>query len=408
MTVVSEMTREASALLEFGAKSRVENGFGWLTDEGTVDPYRGVQLWITGRMTHCFALAVLAGRSKYAPLAAHGVAALQSGALRSTADGGWFSRVEADGTVAAGARTSYDHSFVVLAASSALLAGIDGAQRLLDESLASFEALWWDEAAGLVVDARDPQTLEVDPYRGINTNMHWVEALLAAWGATGDRAHLERASRITRFVTRMLLEHDLRLPEHYSADWQPILDYNLDKPADPFRPFGSTPGHWLEWARLIAQLAVSCQEAGLPVADEWHSLPPQMYRLSLAEGWNANGHPGFVYTTDFNGKPVVEQRMHWVLCEALAAAMTLDALQPDGCYSWDVEYLWRFAQEYVVEAPGQWCHELSPTNTPDGATWGGKPDIYHAFQACLMSHLPVCASFAQGLTRMGEKVLSAD
>lgn len=399
MTFQQTMPVEAAHLLAFGAQSQCPNGFGWLTDQGDVDSSQGVQLWITGRMTHCFALAMLAGRSEYEALAKHGVQALLSGALRSTSDGGWYSRVEADGSVFPGPRTSYDHSFVVLAASSGILAGIEGSEDLFAQAVASFEKLWWDEAAGMVVDARDPQTLEVDPYRGINANMHWVEALLAAWGATGDASHLKRASRITGFVTRMLAQHHLRLPEHYNTAWEPVLDYNIDKPADPFRPYGSTPGHWLEWARLIAQLAFACQEAGLPVADEWLTLPAQMYRLSFAEGWNTNGHHGFVYTTDFAGAPIVQQRMHWVLCEGIATALTLAALDPAGHYTHDAEYLWEYAHTYVIEAPGKWRHELSPTNAPDGATWGGKPDIYHAFQSCLMSSLPVCASFAQALTR---------
>lgn len=405
MTFLDHMPLEASHLLAFARHSQTEHGFGWLTDHGTPDPTQGVQLWITGRMTHCFALAVLAGHPEYAQLARHGINALQSGALRSPSDGGWYSRVTIDGAVVPGPRTSYDHSFVVLAASSGVLAHVEGSQRLLDEALASFDSLWWDEDAGLVVDARDPQTLQIDPYRGINANMHWVEALLAAWGATGQTRHLERASRITEFIVRMLTTHDLRLPEHYSSTWEPLLTYNVDKPADPFRPFGSTPGHWLEWSRLIVQLAHSCDEASVPVPPQWRSIPPQLYRRALAEGWSANGHPGFVYTTDFNGRPVVEQRMHWVLCEAIAAALTLEAVDPAGSYGQDAAYFWDYARTYLVEAPGQWRHELSPTNEPDGATWAGKPDIYHAFQACLMGTIPLSASFAHGLARAANVVL---
>ena len=33
------------------------------------------------------------------------------------------------------------------------------------------------------------------------------------------------------------------------AQWQALPDYNIDNPADPFRPFGKTPGHAFEWAR---------------------------------------------------------------------------------------------------------------------------------------------------------------
>lgn len=398
--IQAAMSAEALRLLDCGAQSRAEHGFGWLSDEGTVDDAQGVQLWITGRMTHCFSLAALMGLSQYAPLAAHGIAALRSGALRAESDGGWYSRVEMNGSVAPGLRTSYDHAFVVLAASSARLAGVEQADELLREAIESFERLWWDEAAGMVVDARDPQTLEVDPYRGVNANMHWVEALLGAWGATGEREHLERASRIAARVASMFTDHAFRLPEHFNEAWEPLLDYNRDIPADKFRPFGSTPGHWLEWARLFAQLAHACDEAGVARDGRLDVIPPFMYRLALLEGWGVDGQPGFVYTTDFEGHPVVAQRMHWVLCEAIATAQTLKLTTGDASYGHDVALFWEYAQRYLIEAPGQWRHELDALNAPAQGTWAGKPDIYHAFQTMIIGTLPLSASFAAGLAQL--------
>ncbi|EEH65220.1 hypothetical protein HMPREF0058_1920, partial [Actinomyces urogenitalis DSM 15434] len=38
------------------------------------------------------------------------------------------------------------------------------------------------------------------------------------------------------------------------------------------------------------------------------------------DGWRVDGGPGFVYTTDFAGEPVVHERMHWVVCEGVSAA----------------------------------------------------------------------------------------
>lgn len=35
---------EARALLDFGARSRCDTGFGWLDDDGEVDASRGTQL----------------------------------------------------------------------------------------------------------------------------------------------------------------------------------------------------------------------------------------------------------------------------------------------------------------------------------------------------------------------------
>ena len=42
-----------------------------------------------------------------------------------------------------------------------------------------------------------------------------------------------------------------QVPEHYDEDWQVDRDY---AGGDVFRPYGVTPGHALEWTRLVLQL----------------------------------------------------------------------------------------------------------------------------------------------------------
>ena len=53
--------RELPALCEFGMKSKVPAGFGYLGPEGAVMPEMGAQLWINCRMIHMFSLFALAG-----------------------------------------------------------------------------------------------------------------------------------------------------------------------------------------------------------------------------------------------------------------------------------------------------------------------------------------------------------
>src|SRR5690554_673478 len=103
-----------------------------------------------------------------------------------------------------------------------------------------------------------------EDYRGINANMHTVEAYLAAADVTGDKTLLQRALRITeRAVHQLARSHAWRLPEHFTGSWEPQLNYNVDSPAHPFRPYGATIGHSFEWARLTLQLAASLQQSGL-------------------------------------------------------------------------------------------------------------------------------------------------
>lgn len=77
-------------------------------------------------------------------------------------------------------KQAYGHAFVVLAASSAAAAGAPGAAELLDEALGVSEARFWDEASGLSVEEWDRTWTTLGTYRGVNANMHTVEAYLAA------------------------------------------------------------------------------------------------------------------------------------------------------------------------------------------------------------------------------------
>lgn len=388
---------EAWSLLAFGKGSRTEHGFGWLDDAGGIDSDRGVQLWITGRMTHCFALGHLMGDPRCAALAEHGVTSLLDGPLHDAAADAWVSAVDIDGEPRPGPLVSYDHSFVILAAASALLASVPRAQELLDAALAAFERLWWDEAAGMVVDSRDRASLAVDPYRGANANMHTVEALLAAYSATREPLHLRRATRITGRIAQEFVAHGFRLPEHFDERWNAVLDYNRDRPADAFRPYGSTVGHWLEWSRLMIQVRTACAAVGIGYDPLLDSIPPRMYRQALQDGWGTDGEQGFVYTVDFHGRTVVHQRMYWVLCEGIGAAETLREATGDVSYDHDVDVYAAWARDYLIEAPGQWREELDAHNRPSSGTWSGKPDIYHALQAMLIGRLPITPSFVEGL-----------
>jgi len=234
--------------------------------------------------------------------------------------------VAADGTPADAAKAAYPHSFVVLAASSATVAGRPGAADLLDEALDVVLRRFWDEDAGRTIESWDRGFTTPEPYRGANSSMHMVEAFLAAGDATGDPAWATRALRVCEhLVHTVAAEYGWRLPEHFTPDWRPLLEYNADRVADPFRPYGTTIGHWLEWSRLLlhlhAALAAEDGAAGPPrwLVDDARAL----FAAAVERGWAVDGADGFVYTLDWTDRPVVRSRMHWVLAEAIAAAAAL-------------------------------------------------------------------------------------
>lgn len=387
---------EARALLDFARAAAVPQGFGYLDAEGRLDPDRPVELWLTCRMTHCFALGALLGIPGAAPLADHGLAALTTH-LRDGEHGGWFSAVGPGGPVNE-AKEAYAHAFVVLAASSATAAGRPGARELLTEALRVSEERFWREDEGAVLESWDRAFTTAEEYRGVNANMHTVEAYLAAADVTGEDVWLGRALRITRRVLDgYARDYAWRIPEHFSATWEPLLDYNTEERAHQFRPFGATVGHWLEWARLALHLREGLATRGRSTEGWLLEAAQELFDRAVTDGWAVDGADGFVYTVDFTGEPVVHERMHWVVCEAIGAAAALESVTGEERYAEWYQRAWDYAATHLIERPGAWRHELDAGNAPSARTWPGKPDTYHALQAVLVPRLPLAPALAPAL-----------
>ncbi|MFC5288074.1 AGE family epimerase/isomerase [Actinokineospora guangxiensis] len=372
----SWLADQRRSLASFAAGSPAPGGFAWLDPAGTPDPARPVATWITCRMTHVFALADGLGEHPGADLVDHGVAALRSGPLHDAEHGGWFTDTGDP------VKDGYAHAFVVLAGAGAAAAGRPGGEALLAEALEVIDTRFWDEDAGLARESWDPAWTSTEDYRGANSNMHLVEAYLAAGDVTGDRVLHQRALRVAeRIVHEFAAARDWRLPEHFTSAWAVDPEYNRDSPEHPFRPYGGTVGHWLEWARLLLHL-----EAALGAdAPAWLLGDARaLFDSAVTRGWSADGHPGFVYTLDWQDRPVVAARMHWVVCEAVLAAWALHARTGEAAYGDWYARFWEFADaRHIDHDLGGWRHELTPDGRPAGGTWPGKPDTYHAYQAAL-------------------------
>ena len=77
-----------------------------------------------------------------------------------------------------------------------------------------------------------------------------------------------------------------------------------------------------------------------------------LFHRAVAEGWSVDGADGFVYTTDWDGTPVVRERMHWVVAEAICAAAALH--QATGRQEYDDRYrAWSGPRRAPVGGPGQ-------------------------------------------------------
>ncbi|MBO6284497.1 MAG: AGE family epimerase/isomerase, partial [Pseudobutyrivibrio sp.] len=243
-------------LLSFGHQFPSPGGGSYyLGDDGTPWKDRPRETWITSRMCHVYSLGAMLGHEGSEALADAALKGL-TGELHDDEHGGWYAGLTADGDILPD-KQCYAHAFVILAASSAMLAGRPGARELLKDALRIYDKFFWQDEIGLSVDKWNTEFTELDDYRGINANMHTVEAFLAAADALGDENYRVRAGRIISHIVVWAKENNWRIPEHFTSDWQMDLECNKDKPDDQFKPYGATPGHGIEWARLITQWAVS-------------------------------------------------------------------------------------------------------------------------------------------------------
>jgi sulfoquinovose isomerase len=384
---------QLGGLLDFCAAAAdwQDGGFDGLTITGRRQP-GPKHLYATARMTYGFTLGVMLGRPGCAELAEHGLQALRT-IFHDDGHGGWFAELSADArSVTVARKETYGHAFVLLAASTAAQAGLTAGD-LLSEAAEIFDRWLYDESASLCVDSWDEGWQEPDPYRGLNANMHAVEAFLAAYCATGQAACLRRAEAISGRLAGFAAARQWRIPEHFTADWQPLPDYHRDRPGDGFRPFGATPGHGLEWARLLLQLRliVPGEAGGLLAA------ATELFRRAVADGWDA-GRCGFAYTVDWQGREVSSQRLHWPLAEAIGAARYLEAATGQPGYADWYATFWRVADQCFIDRQGgSWWHELDTGGRPAGTIWPGKSDLYHVLNALLLSLLPPGPAVAAAL-----------
>jgi mannose/cellobiose epimerase-like protein (N-acyl-D-glucosamine 2-epimerase family) len=384
------LTAEARRVFDFFQAGAVNprGGFFELGDDGeplvdaTGSNVRA--LHITTRMVYCFTLGHLLGHPASAALVDHGMAYLWSG-HRDAEQGGFFWAVGDDGPVDA-TKQAYGHAHVLLAAASAKTIGHPDADRLLTTITDLLVTRFWEPQHGAVAEefSRDWQPL--DTYRGQNSNMHLTEALMAGFEASGDERLLGMAESIADLLIRRAAKQNAwRLPEHFDEAWAVNRTYAA---SEMFRPAGTTPGHWLEWSRLIVQLWL--------LGGRRHAWMPEaaaaLFRNAVGEGWD-HRRGGFYYTLDFDGQPLNSDKIWWPACEGIGAASFIADHSDDPFFETWYRRIWDFAAaQFVDRRNGGWIPQRSVDLTLKSTLFVGKPDIYHAIQALLIPLFPATGS----------------
>lgn len=400
-------------LLDYGRKSEVKTGFACLNRDGEIDLEQPIQLYLTARMIHVFSLGVLLGMPGCRRLVEHGIRCLNQ-YFRDPENGGWFDAIEheldADGNAipyeGRDDKRSYSHAFVLLGAASATAADRIGAHELMQEAIRDNDLHWWDSEFGMVRESYNRDYSECEDYRGINSNMHIAEAYMLVAQVTNEGEWLERAMRILERVAQVSREYNWRLPEHFDSDWKPLLGYNRENPQETHRAYGSDVGHSFMFSRLILEARAMLKQAGKEVPDWMIPAATGMFERAREDAWRRDGAPGFAFTVDWEGKPVIRDRQAWVQFEAIGAAVTLlRVAQAEDAEAEEVDHyehcyrVWiDFAYEHFLVRGGRIVHRLSPENQPlDLENQRLRDSVYHAVQAMLLPRLPLTPAFSVAL-----------
>ena len=126
---LQDMVRE---LLQFAVHYPSPEGCAYyLRDDGSPWLEKNLDNYETCRMVHCYSIGKFLGFPGSDALIDAGLKGLL-GAMRDKVNGGWYNSLNSDHSPLPG-KQCYSHAFVILAASSALLAGHQQAQSLLKQ-----------------------------------------------------------------------------------------------------------------------------------------------------------------------------------------------------------------------------------------------------------------------------------
>ena len=392
------LLRQAEALFSFFERGIINplGGFYDLDNEGrpTAPGYGSADkparyLFATSRIIHAYSIAYLMGRPGADIIIDHGMNFLWNG-HRDSEHGGYYWGVGYDGPSDT-TKQAYGHAFVLLAASSAKVAGHPEADRLIADISTIIKERFWEEKFGAAAEEFTRDWHSYDSYRGQNSNMHLTESLMAAFEATNDSTYIRMAERIADLIVgRHAAANGWRIPEHFTNKW--IIDRAYA--GNPMlRPYGTTPGHSLEWSRLLLQL----WELGGRKFDWLPQCSKALFDQAALDGWDkAKG--GFYYTLDWDGSPLVRDRYWWPCCEGVAASAFLNAIEGDPIYEQWYRRIWNFiAARFIDRENGGWRAQIDDTLRPNSGPFFGKVDIYHSLQACLIPTLPTIGSVTRGL-----------
>ena len=273
-------------------------------------------------------------------------------------EGGWTSRLSSDGEIVETVLEAYEQAFVLFAfgwyyrltKDPEMLAQ---AHRTIDVLQAR---LGHGSGMGFLTRSENCTALEQDPH------MHYLEAMLVWYEATGEARFADEARMILRLFASHIHQPDSAvLLEDFDLDWV--------SPSDPAHR-RVEPGHHFEWIWLLWQ-------ARRILGDDLMPYAPPLFEFADRYGSDAEG---LIYDDVLeNGTVLYETHRTWVQTEALKGYIAMAEYT-------GVDHSARIAQlvdilldRYLNTAvPGLWTDQPTAVSTKPVAP---ASTLYHLFLA---------------------------
>lgn len=295
--------------LPFWAENGIDRLHGGVHEallfDGTPAPHPMKRLRVLARQIYCFSHArVLGWEGDAESILRHCFDTLTQTGWHP--DGGWIHLFNPDGSIQDATRDTYDQCFVLFGLAWLYRAtGWKEAREWADRTIAFMDASLADHAYGGFYENVGRKLP-----RRTNPHMHFLEAMLAWYEATGEDVFLDRAQGMVMLFDRHFFDIETgTLTEYFEADWTPLPDIDGGRRIEP--------GHHYEWAWLLARFM------------DYRDRPPvearahQLFAMAATFGHHAStGAASNGMSPD--GSNVEPQARLWPQTEALKAALAFE------------------------------------------------------------------------------------
>jgi len=314
--------------------------------DGAPDFSRARRLRVAARQIYSFSRAHLMGWNGDGPAAVTHCFDFLTG-VGWHDEGGWIHLTDGTGAVIDDTRDLYDQCFCILGFAWMIRAGIsaEAARHQADRTLAFMDDQMGDMIHGGYVESK-PQK-DGTPRRA-NPHMHFLEAMLAMYEATGESDYLDRAERIIDLFDQVYFDAGTgTLTEFFAADWRAL-------------PGGAglsrvEPGHHYEWTWLLLKFLDHRPYDGLE--------PKVRSLFASARAFGHHAQSGAVADTlEPDGSDMSVTARCWPQTEALKAAIAFEKRGASSPADLKRDMLRLLFERYLVgPVAGGWYDSIDET-----------------------------------------------